>query len=199
MRFRGSSSTPNWSVPTNDAAALALLATPSFDPTKTVLVSPETPVPLPSAASTADAGTATITEYHPKSVKIQADASAQSVLLFNDRIAPDWYVRVDHQPAKLLRCNYIMRGVLLSPGSHTVEFIYRPSLKTLFVTLCAIGSGIAVGGYLMATRVPAVAPAEKPVPPPAPAPAPAPVQTAKPAVEPGKPARPNGKKKARKV
>jgi hypothetical protein len=193
----------NWSVPTNDDAALEILATPSFDPTKTVLVSPETPVAQAPPASVADAGTATITDYHPKFVQIQADAKAQAVLLFNDRIAPDWYVRVAHQPANLLRCNYIMRGVLLSPGSHTVEFVYKPSLRTLYVTLCAIGSGIAVGGYLIATRDPTSTlsgtPTPVPAPVPVPSPAPAPVQTAKAAAEPPRPSKPNGKKKARKV
>jgi len=116
-------------------------------------------------------------------------------LLFNDRIAPDWQVRVDHQRAEILRCNYIMRGVLLSPGSHTIEFRYKPSLKTLYVTLCAIGVGIAVGGYLIATRAPSDAAGEKPASPPPPAPAPA----AKPVAESAKPSSANQKGKVRKV
>jgi hypothetical protein len=185
----------NWAVPTNDAAALAILAAPAFDPTKTVLVSKEMPVPQPPAAPALDPGTATITQYRPKFVQIQADANAPAVLLFNDRIAPDWQVRVDHQRAEILRCNYIMRGVLLSPGSHTIEFRYKPSLKTLYVTLCAIGVGIAVGGYLIATRAPSDAAGEKPASPPPPAPAPA----AKPVAESAKPSSANQKGKVRKV
>jgi hypothetical protein len=185
----------NWEVPTNDAAALAILATPAFDPAKSVLISTETPVPQPPAAPAPDPGTATITQYHPKFVEIQADAKGPAVLLFNDRIAPDWQVRVDHQRAEMLRCNYIMRGVFLSPGSHTIQFVYKPSLKTLYVTLCAIGVGIAVGGYLIVTRPPSVAPAGNPAPQPPPAPAPA----ARPVAESVKPSRPNGKTKARKA
>jgi len=179
----------NWEVPSNAAAALTILTTPAFNPEKTVLVSEETP----------DPGTATITEYQPKAVQIQADAKAPAVLLFNDRIAPDWRVRVDHQPAELLRCNYIMRGVYLSPGSHTIEFRYKPSLRTLYVTLCAIGVGIAVGGYLIATRTPYDAPAEKPAPPPPSAPAPTPAPAAKPIPGPAQPSGTNRKGKARKV
>jgi hypothetical protein len=187
----------NWTAPTNDADTLATLVSPAFDPEKTVLISAETPAPTPPTALAADPGTATITQYHPKFVQIQADAKAPDVLLLNDRIAPDWQVRVDHQPAKILRCNYIMRGVLLSPGSHTIEFRYKPSLKTLYVTLCAIGAGIAVGGYLIATRPPPAAPAVKPSPAPPPAPVPPPA--AKPLAESVKPSRTNGKKKARKA
>jgi hypothetical protein len=185
----------NWAVPANDADALATLARPDFDPEKIVLVSPETPVPQPAASPGADAGSATITDYHPKFVQIQADAKAPSILLFNDRIAPDWQVRIDHQPAEILRCNYIMRGVLLSPGSHTIEFRYEPSLKTLYATLCAIGAGIALGGYLIATRPPTAAPPERP----APTPPPAPVSAAKAVAASVKPSTPNGKKPARKM
>lgn len=200
----------NWAVPTNGEAALQILSGRSFDPQNTVLVSAQTPVAAPAASPSPDAGTATITDYHPKYVQIQADAKTQSVLLFNDRTAPDWEATIDKKPVEVLRCNYIMRGVLVPPGSHTVEFRYKPSLKTLFVTLSAVACGIAVGGYLMATRAPISAPTERPVPPspptpaptPARAPAPTPVKTpqqaAKPPATPANPSKRDGKKKSRK-
>jgi hypothetical protein len=193
----------NWEVPTNDNAALATLASPAFDPLKTVLVSPETPPPQSPTVPTADPGMATITEYRPKFVQIQADAKTPSILLFNDRVAPEWQVSIDHQRGEILRCNYIMRGVFLSPGNHIIEFRFKPSLKTLYVTLCAIVVGIAVAGYLIATRPPSVAPAENPLPPrppaPAPAAAPLPAQAVKPVAASAAPPRRSGKKKARKV
>jgi hypothetical protein len=194
----------NWEVPTNDAATLATLVTPAFDPAKTVLISPETPVSQPSPSAPApDAGEATIADYHPKFIRIRADAKVPSVLLFNDRFAPNWEARVDHQQADILRCNYIMRGLFLSPGSHTIEFRYKPPLKTLFVTLCAIVAGIGVGGYLIVNRSPTGARVEKPVSPPPPAPAPVLAPAAKPVAGPAKPSKPSGKPsgkgKARRV
>jgi hypothetical protein len=193
----------NWAVPTNDAVTLTNLAAHEFDPLRTVLVSKDTPVPQPPASPGTDAGEVTITEYHPKFVQVQADAKTPAVLLLNDRIAPDWEVRVDHQPAEILRCNYIMRGVYLSPGSHAIEFRYKPSLKTLFITLCAIGVGIALAGYLFATRPPSLAPVVRPPSPPPPAPAQtqtqAQSQTAKAPPGPAKPFRQKGKGKTSKV
>jgi hypothetical protein len=189
----------NWAVPANDAATLTNLAAHEFNPEKTVLVSSDTPVPPPAAAPVAVPGEATILQYHPKYVEIHAEAKTPAVLLLNDRIAPDWEIRVDHKRADMLRCNYIMRAVYLSTGSHTIEFRYKPSLKTLFVTLCAIGVGIALAGYLIATRPPTVAPAVKPPPPPPPAPAQAQAQVARQVSGSTKPPRPKGKGKARKV
>ena len=42
----------------------------------------------------------------------------------------------------MLRCNYIMRGVYLTPGNHTVEFRYHTSLKTLCLSLCGWAAGL---------------------------------------------------------
>jgi len=57
-------------------------------------------------------------------------------------------VLVDGKPAPLLRCNFIMRGVYLTPGAHTVEFTFSLPLGPLYVTLSAIGLGILLCGFL---------------------------------------------------
>jgi hypothetical protein len=71
----------------------------------------------------------------------------------------------------MLRCNYIMRGVFLTPGHHIVEFQFKPSLKTLYISLSAIVLGILLAGYLIITRVSGATPAAQTVPTPLPAPA----------------------------
>ena len=71
------------------------------------------------------------------------------MLLLNDRFDPHWHVRVDGKPAELLRCNYIMRGVYLTPGQHTVEFQFTLPHKPLYVSLVAIGIGLLLCGALL--------------------------------------------------
>lgn len=159
----------NWRTPANDAAALTLLASQEFDPWQTVLVATNTPLSQPDSAATADAGTVTITDYHPKRVRLEAEAKAPAVLLLNDRSGEDWRVRVDGAWKPVLRCNYIMRGVYLTAGRHTVEFVFRPSLTSLYVSASAIILGMMLAGYLIATRK-AVAAAPVPTAPPPPAP-----------------------------
>ncbi|MGA2748501.1 MAG: hypothetical protein ABSG59_06975 [Verrucomicrobiota bacterium] len=164
----------NWLMPSNDDATLQILAAPSFDPARTVLVSQDTPVDPAPASPSANPGSVEITRYQPKYVQLHADVITPSVLLLNDRWAADWKLWVDGRPAKILRCNYIMRGVFLTPGAHKVEFRFRPPIKTLCASLCAFGAGIALAGYLIAARAP----------PPSPAPSPAPPAPAKPAQPP---------------
>jgi hypothetical protein len=68
--------------------------------------------------------------------------------LLNDKFDPNWHVFVDGKPAPLLRCNFIMRGVYLIPGAHTVEFKFSLPMGPLYISLSAIGVGILLCGFL---------------------------------------------------
>ncbi len=141
----------NWQIPADDASALQLLDSDTFDPMKTVLVSSNTPVP-PAAAPEADPGTVHIVDYKPKEVRLQATVKSAAVLLLNDRTDPDWHAWVDQKPVAALQCNYIMRGVYLSPGEHTIDFRFQPSQGPLYVTLAALAVGLLLGAFLIYTH-----------------------------------------------
>jgi hypothetical protein len=57
------------------------------------------------------------------------------VLLLNDRFDARWSVTVDGKPAQLLRCNYLMRGVQVPAGNHTVKFSFQVPLSLPFAQL----------------------------------------------------------------
>ena len=142
----------NWQVDTNPAAALKIISDLHFDPAKTVVVS--TPQKgLPAVATNENTGTVEFTSYAPKHIVFAARATAPSVLLLNDKYDPNWRVTVDGKPAELLRCNFLMRGVYLEPGAHTVTFDFSLPNKPLYVTLAAIGVGVLLcAGLLVLTR-----------------------------------------------
>ena len=93
-----------------------------------------------------------------------SDSPVASVLLLNDRFAPNWNVQVDGKPDTILRCNYLMRGVYLPPGAHRIEFRFQPPSTFLYVSLAAIGACVLVLGVVGVTvrKAPESAPAPKP-------------------------------------
>ena len=147
----------NWQVNTNNSATLKALTAQDFDPQKTVLVS--APIPGAPLVSMGDnSGTVDFKSYAPKDIVLSAQASAPSVLLMNDRFDPNWHVTVDGKPALLLRCNFIMRGVYLTPGSHAVEFRFSQPNAPLYITVTAMVGGILLGVFLIfSTRKPPLA------------------------------------------
>jgi hypothetical protein len=140
-----------WQI-TDDPTALEKLYSPEFDPTKMVLVATSTPVAQTPSQPGADAGAVTITRYQSRDVALQADAKTPAVLLLNDRTGEFWNVWVDGKPASVLRCNYIMRGVFVPPGQHTIEFRFQPPLAWLYVSVASFAIGVLLAGYVIATR-----------------------------------------------
>jgi hypothetical protein len=140
----------NWIVNTNDDETLKALVRPVFDPEKTVLIS--TPQPGLAAIGTNDnAGTVDFKSYSPTDITFAATTPTPAVMLLNDKFDPGWSATVDGQPAPVLRCNFIMRGVYLSPGSHTVELKYRQPSTPMYVTLAGFVAAIGLAGFLLVT------------------------------------------------
>ncbi len=150
----------NWQVVTNADATLDMLADVGFDPEQSVLVEGGVPTERATIGAVRDAGTVEISKYASKDVVLQANARTSAVLLLNDRFDPNWKSFVDGQPAPLLHCNYLMRGVHLDPGIHTVEFRFQPPIRSLYVSLVSIGVGlIALGFVAVGKNGPVKAPA----------------------------------------
>jgi hypothetical protein len=141
----------SWQISTNDDITLQTLAATNFDPAKIVLVSTNLPAPMANATNE-NSGTVEFKSYAPKDIVFDARSGTASVLLLNDKFDPDWRVTVDGKPAELLRCNFIMRGVYLTPGAHTVEFQFKLPNGPLYVNLTAWVIGILMCLFLWPCR-----------------------------------------------
>jgi hypothetical protein len=138
----------NWQVSTNDQATMTRLASAGFDPAQTVLVADPLPAPSPGSVTNQNAGIVEFTSYAPKRIVLRAQADCPAVLLLSDRYNSNWKVSVDGKPEKLLRCNYLMRGVQVAPGQHVIEFDFAPPIGSLYVSLTAVALGLMLCGLL---------------------------------------------------
>lgn len=129
-----------WETVAADRELLSKLVSPTFDPSDTVLLSES----VEGVKPTKDAvrGDVSFIQYSAKRVSLKTKAGTAQVLLLNDRWHEKWQVSIDGVPAKLLRANFIMRGVVVPAGEHTIEFQYRPPSSTLWVSLSAVAVGL---------------------------------------------------------
>jgi hypothetical protein len=145
----------DWQAGLSDAQTLQQLRAPDWDPARQVLLSEKiagTP-PSPSSATSE----ASITQYAPKRITVKTRSDAPGILLLNDRWHPDWKVTVDGQSAPLLRANFLMRGVSVAAGEHTVEYRFDPPHQTLWVSLAAVATGLLLVGILILAPKPSSA------------------------------------------
>ena len=103
-------------------STLRRLSSEAFDPMREVVVdAPTHGSPKPSFQ-----GDATIKLYQNNKVQIDARLSHPGILVLADAFYPGWKVFVDGVEEKILRANYLFRGVELPAGNHRVEFVYDP-------------------------------------------------------------------------
>jgi hypothetical protein len=137
----------DWQAGLDDAQTLQRLRAPDWDPTRQVLVSEKLASATPSP--TATSSEANITRYAPKHITVKTRSSTAGLLLLNDRWHPDWKVTVDGQATPLLRANFLMRGVSVPAGEHTVEYRFDPPHQALWASLSAVMAALLLVGILV--------------------------------------------------
>jgi hypothetical protein len=66
----------------------------------------------------------------PNSMAVSTESAQAAMLVMSEIAFPGWRARIDGNEAGIVRVNYLLRGVPLPAGQHTVELVYRP--RTLF-------------------------------------------------------------------
>lgn len=103
-------------------STLRRVASETFEPLHDVVVNAATQ----SGARTSFQGDATINLYQNNKVQIDARLNEAGILVLTDAFYPGWRVFVDGNERKILRANYLFRGVEVAAGHHKVEFDYDP-------------------------------------------------------------------------
>jgi hypothetical protein len=71
-------------------------------------------------------GPAQIVTYTPNRIVVEADLETPGLLVLSEVWYPGWRARVDGLAVSIRRVEGTLRGVILDPGAHTVEFGYSP-------------------------------------------------------------------------
>ena len=98
---------------------------PDFNPAQTVLLEDGSEAPS-GLADGSEAGRAKILSYTNTKVVIEADSPMGGYVVLNDIWHPWWRVRVNGDPAEVLRANVLFRAVKVLPGKQLVQFSFEP-------------------------------------------------------------------------
>jgi hypothetical protein len=98
---------------------------------------------IPSGAADS-VGIARITEYDLHRVVVETESERAAVLRLADLYYPDWKVKVDGEPAELLRADHALRAVAVPAGRHRVEFEFHSGPFTLGLTVSIVSALAAI-------------------------------------------------------
>jgi uncharacterized membrane protein YfhO len=124
--------------------ALERLVRPDFRFGNTVILE-DSSVAKERAGETG-AGVARLADYRSHRVLCEVEAKIPGYLVLLDSFYPGWRAYIDGNEVSILRANYAFRAVEVPAGKHQVEFLYRPRVfyVGLTITCLALISGLIV-------------------------------------------------------
>ena len=100
-----------------------------FEPGKTVIVDKRFSNQLSGFTPSPDSGAViTLEKYEPNDLLYKSKSSKENVAVFSEiYYQPGWDAFIDGKKADHFRCNYILRGMRVPAGEHTIEFKFEPT------------------------------------------------------------------------
>jgi hypothetical protein len=126
--------------------ALRGILSPSFDPEALALV--ENGVDLAVAA----AGSAYVTSYGLNHVEARVQSAGPTFLVLGDLFIDGWSATLDGEKVPLYKTNFLVRGVAVPAGSHTVRMEYFDPGLALGLKL-SVGCAIVIIGMMLPASV----------------------------------------------
>jgi hypothetical protein len=135
----------------DDAAALAGMRDATFDPSSQAVLNESScsfsasnlmRVALADQGARADVSpwkSASITQYQPERVVIEAHLDEPGALVVTDAWYPGWRATVDGEPVSTCQADLLFRAVALEPGQHRVVFAFRPLGQWIGCAVSGIG------------------------------------------------------------
>ncbi|MFQ5822876.1 MAG: YfhO family protein [bacterium] len=125
----------NIQVVANEDAAMEILKSGEFDPSRTAILE-ETPEITPQSKGE---GSVQITEYQLNKIKIKSSTDTAKLLVLSEIYYPKgWKAYIDGQPTKIYKTNYMFRSVMVPAGSHEVEFNFDSAAFKAGLTISGI-------------------------------------------------------------
>ncbi len=76
-------------------------------------------------------------EYNNNNFKLDVTTNQDGILVTSETWYPGWNVFIDGKKQDILQVNYCFKGVMVSEGTHIIEFKYEPISFFVGVCLCA--------------------------------------------------------------
>jgi hypothetical protein len=109
-----------------DLEALNLLIRPDFRPKEEAVVS-DLPAGWQDGVSDESPASVGSIVREPDRVTATVSAKDRAFLVLNDAYFPGWEAHLDGAASSIYRTNVFVRGLVVPPGTHVVDLVYRPA------------------------------------------------------------------------
>ncbi|MDD2900148.1 MAG: YfhO family protein [Desulfuromonadaceae bacterium] len=120
-----------WLVPSvlmvsDPRQALSVIQSPQFNPHQLAVVETPPQLQMTQSGTSAGAGNVLVKRYEGEKIDLSVSSAANALLVLGEKYYRGWKATVDGAPTDIQRVDYVLRGVYLTPGTHTVAFRFDP-------------------------------------------------------------------------
>jgi uncharacterized membrane protein YfhO len=84
-----------------------------------------------------------MTSYRPNHLTYVSSSSAQRLAVFSEIFFDKgWNAYIDGKPVPYFRTDYVLRGMVIPPGDHMVEFRFEPEVISKGETIAMASSSL---------------------------------------------------------
>jgi len=88
--------------------------------------------PVPDAADTSATGRVTVADVSTEEIEIHAETPVPAILIVTDNYSASWHAEpwdaASTATYRVMPADYLLRGIPLTPGTHHIRLVYRPSM-----------------------------------------------------------------------
>lgn len=130
-----------------------MAALKGFNPKQTVIIDERYAGDIPQNLKADSASTINLTSYDPKHMVYEANVSSpEQFAVFSEIYYEggnnDWKTYVDGEEANHIRVNYLLRGMTVPQGKHTIEFKFEPRSYVMGEKISLVFSIILFGALI---------------------------------------------------
>jgi len=141
----------------DDAATLARIHEPGFDPRTTALLDStpecEGAVVGPTPPARGGEGQVEIVRYEGDRIETRVRGEG-GLLIFSELDYPGWRATVDGDPTRLVRADYLLRALCVPAGEHRIVLVYDPPLLKVGLTITGLMLLLVIGCAVCITQKP---------------------------------------------
>lgn len=108
--------------------------------TATVSKIEESKTTLPSNFIKDSLATITLEEHLPNTIKYTSNNTNDGFAVFSENFYNGWKATIDGKEAEIHRVDYVLRGLAIPKGKHTIEFTFEPQVVKTGSTIALVSS-----------------------------------------------------------
>jgi uncharacterized membrane protein YfhO len=95
---------------------------------------------LPSSFSKDSLATLKLEEHLPNRIKYTSNNTQDGFAVFSENFYNGWKATIDGKEVDIHRVDYVLRGLAIPKGKHTIEFAFEPQVVKTGSTIALVSS-----------------------------------------------------------